>query len=290
MIWCLMVLDAPKLSHRLYISTYDPQGVRVPGIEPSKTRQVYLVLRDRIAGKRLDERDPLPGEQALAAEHGVSRVTVRRALAELEREGLIVRRRGAGTFVVGGGAQPIVADFSDVLANLIAMGQATSVKLIAFAYGPPPAAVAEALRLAPGERTQVSTRVRLVDGKPFSHLTTHVPERIGVTYGEADLAARPLLALLERSGIAVSSATQDVTAALATPEVAAALDVDVGSALLGVTRTVFAADGSGVEHLSALYRPDRYTLRMEMERLEARGIKRWATILPGETTDTRKAS
>ena len=97
-----------------------------------------------------------------------------------------------------------------------------------------------------------------------------MPERIGVTYSEADLAARPLLSLLERSGVQIEHATQEVTAVLASPEVAAALDVDVGSALLGITRTVFAADGSGVEHLSALYRPDRYALRMEMVRTEAR--------------------
>jgi len=263
------------------------------GIEPSKTRQVYLVLRDRIAGGRLDPAASLPGEQALAAEHGVSRVTVRRALAELEREGLISRRRGAGTFVVGaGGAKPIVADFSDVLSNLIAMGRETAVRLLEFGYREPPAAIARALGLGPGERTQYSVRVRLIDGLPFSHLTTHVPERIGVTYSEADLAARPLLALLERSGVHIERAMQEVTAALASPEVAAALDVDVGSALLGTTRTVFAADGSGVEHLSALYRPDRYALRMEMVRTENEGVRRWATVLPaGEPLrQSKKAS
>jgi GntR family transcriptional regulator len=261
------------------------------GIEPSKTRQVYLVLRDRIAGGRLDNQRPLPAEQALAAEYGVSRVTVRRALAELEQEGLISRRRGAGTFVLGAGAKPIVADFSDVLANLVAMGRETAVRLLAFDYREPPAAIARALKLAAGEKTQFSVRVRLIDGKPFSHLTTHVPERVGVTYSEADLAARPLLSLLERSGVEIERATQQVTAVLASPEVAATLDVEVGSALLGTTRTVFAADGSGVEHLSALYRPDRYALQMEMVRTEAAGVRRWATVLaPATEKISRKAS
>jgi GntR family transcriptional regulator len=260
------------------------------GVEPSKTRQVYLVLRDRIAGGR--GHGTLPAEQALAAEYGVSRVTVRRALAELEQEGLISRRRGAGTFVVGGRAKPIVADFSDVLANLVAMGRETAVRLLAFDYREPSAAIAQSLKLADGEKTQFSVRVRLIDGQPFSHLTTHVPERIGVTYTEADLAARPLLSLLERSGIQIERATQEVTAVLATPEVAAALDVEVGSALLGTIRTVFAVDGSGVEHLSALYRPDRYALHMEMVRTEAAGGRRWATVLtpPTSRQNTRKAS
>jgi GntR family transcriptional regulator len=265
---------------------------RMAGIEPSKTRQVYLVLRDRIASGRLDDPSSLPAEQALAAEYGVSRVTVRRALAELEQEGLISRRRGAGTFVLGGGAKPIVADFSDVLANLVAMGRETAVRLLAFGYREPPPAIAHALKLPAGEKAQFSVRVRLIDGQPFSHLTTHVPERIGVTYGEADLAARPLLSLLERSGVKIERATQEVTAMLASPEVAAALDVDVGSALLGITRTVFATDGGGVEHLSALYRPDRYALHMEMVRTEHKGERRWATVLAPASGQriTKKAS
>jgi GntR family transcriptional regulator len=262
------------------------------GVEPSKTRQVYLVLRDRIAGGRLDGQGALPAEQALAAEYGVSRVTIRRALAELEQEGLISRRRGAGTFVLGAGAKPIVADFSDVLANLVAMGRDTAVRLLAFDYREPSAAIASALKLNAGEKTQFSVRVRLIDGQPFSHLTTHVPQRIGVTYTEADLAARPLLSLLERSGVEIERATQQVTAVLATPEVAAALEVEVGSALLGTTRTVFAADGSGVEHLSALYRPDRYALHMEMVRTEDAGVRRWATVLAPAAGEqiTKKAS
>jgi GntR family transcriptional regulator len=266
----------------------------VAGVESSKARQLYLLLHDRIATGRLEEGGLLPGEQALAQEHGVSRVTVRRALAELEREGFVSRRRGAGTFVTANfSAKPIVADMSDVLAHLAAMGRETSVRLIEFAYREAPPAVARALRLKAGERTQFSVRVRLIDGKPFSHLVTHVPERFGVTYTEADLASRPLLALLERTGIKVERAMQDVTAMLATPQVAASLDVEVGSPLIGLTRTVFDAHGAGVEHLNALYRPDRYTLRMEMERKVSAGVGRWTAVLPtpaNEASSAKKAS
>ena len=251
------------------------------GIEMSKTQLVYLALRDRIQNSPLDSQGALPGEQALAVQHGVSRVTIRRALAELEREGLITRRHGAGTFALGKAiAKPIIADFSDVLAHLIAMGRETAVKLLEFGYQNPPAAIAQALKLHPGEKTQYSVRVRLIDGLPFVHLTTHVPEKIGVTYTEADLASRPLMALLERSGVRVDRATQEITAVLASPDVAAALHVDVGSALIGMRRTVFAPDGSGVEHINALYRPDRYTLSMELVRTGDNRERRWATVLP----------
>jgi GntR family transcriptional regulator len=266
----------------------------VAGVETSKARQIYLLLRDRIASGLVEEGGLLPGEQALALEHGVSRVTVRRALAELEREGRVSRRRGAGTFVRSEfAAKPIVADMSDVLAHLAAMGRETGVRLIEFAYREAPPAVARALRLKAGERTQFSVRVRLIDGRPFSYLVTHVPERIGVTYSEADLASRPLLALLERTGVKVERAMQDITATLASPEVAAALEVAIGSPLIGLSRTVFDQAGAGVEHLSALYRPDSYTFRMEMKRKISAGVRRWTAVLPtpaNEATSGRKAS
>src|SRR5580692_12016956 len=111
------------------------QGDRMAGVEPSKARQVYLLLRDRIASGHLDDGGALPGEQALAAEHSVSRVTVRRALAGLEREGLIDRRRGSGTFVIESRkARPMVVDLADVLSTLIEMGRSTDVRLLSFGY------------------------------------------------------------------------------------------------------------------------------------------------------------
>ena len=254
------------------------------GVELPKTRQIYLVLRELIASGALGADGALPGEQLLAAEHNVSRVTVRRALAGLEREGLIDRRRGAGTFVVENrAAKPLVADLADVLSNLIEMGRSTDVRLLSFGYQEPSAAVAELLRLAKGERVQRSVRVRIIDGKPFSYLTTHVPERIGVTYTEPELASKPLLALLERSGVSVDHATQEVSAVLASPEVAAALNVDIGSALIALTRAVYDAQGRGVEHLHALYRPDRYALRMDLKRIGGNNGRRWAPLANGSS-------
>lgn len=249
------------------------------GVELPKTRQIYLVLRELIASGSLGADVALPGEQALAAEHNVSRVTIRRALAGLEREGLIDRRRGSGTFIVEGrAAKPMVADLADVLSNLIEMGRSTDVRLLSFGYQDPSASVAELLRLAKGERVQRSVRVRIIDGEPFSYLTTHVPERIGITYTEPELASRPLLALLERSGVSVERATQEVSAVLASPEVAAALNVEIGSALIALTRAVYDRQGRGVEHLHALYRPDRYALRMDLVRTGKNDGRRWSPM------------
>jgi len=248
-------------------------------VEPSKTRRVYLVLRERILAGALPPGTRLPGEPDLAAAHGVARVTVRRALDGLEREGLVRRQPGAGTFVTGAdGAKTVVADFANLLAHLVEMGRRTRARLLAFAYETPPPAVAEALRLGAHERAQRSVRVRYIDDAALSHLVTWVPERIGVTYSEAELAATPLLALLERSGVRAERASQTIGATLAGPEVAGHLGVEVGSPLLAVTRTVFDGADRGVEHLQALYRPDRYAFQMELMRIGRGPARRWSPV------------
>ena len=95
----------------------------------AKAKQVYLVLRDRILSGAVAFGAKLPNENELARIHGVSRVTVRRALGELERERLIERRRSAGTRVVyRPSPAPMSADISGVLANLADMGRRTAVQ------------------------------------------------------------------------------------------------------------------------------------------------------------------
>jgi GntR family transcriptional regulator len=245
----------------------------------AKARQVYLVLRDRILSAAIGFGEKLPTENNLARAHGVSRVTVRRALAELARERLIERRPSAGTRVMyRPSPAPITGDIAGVLADLAEMGRRTTVKLLSFGYVPAVGAIADALGVAAGEILQRSLRVRLIDGQPFSYLTTHVPERIGLTYTKAELAAKPLLSLIERSGVKVERARQRISAALATPETAEPLQVNSGSPLIELVRVVYDRHGRGVEHLQALYRPDRYNLEMDLERSGRSSGRTWSPM------------
>ena len=248
-------------------------------VEPFKARRIYLLLSERIATGDLAAGARLPGEPSLAAEHGVSRMTVRRALDQLAQTGVVERRPGVGTFVRGGSVvRAIRAELSDVFAHLKEMGRRTGVRLLSFAYVTPPEAIAEALGLDRGHRTQRSVRVRLIDGAPFSWLTTHVPESVGDTYSEAELATMPLLELLERSGVIAERASQTIGATLAGPEVAEALQVEIGAPLLSLTRVVHDASGRGVEHLHALYRPDRFSFQMDLLRIGSLGERRWKPL------------
>ncbi|MCK9909124.1 GntR family transcriptional regulator [Microbacteriaceae bacterium K1510] len=254
----------------------------------AKAKQVYMVLRDRILSGAVGFGARLPTENELAEAHGVSRVTVRRALGELERERLIERRRSAGTRVIyRPSPAPMTADISGVLANLADMGRRTAVKLLSFDYVPAEGPVAQTLRAAPDQLLQRSVRVRSVDGVPFSYLTTHVPESVSVTFTKQELASRPLLELLERAGVKAEQARQRLSAVLATPDVADALDVRTGSPLIELVRVVYDQDGRGVEHLHALYRPDRYAFEIELVRSGADERRAWEPVVRanGPSTD-----
>lgn len=228
--------------------------------------RVYLLLRQHITEGAWPPEVPMPGEHELAETHGVSRITVRRALQRLEQEGLVLRRRGAGTYSRQPQPPKRRENLRGLIENLLAMGLHTKVKLISFDYVAATADVAEALELPVGTVVQKSVRVRSIKGAPFSHLTTWVPQEIGHRYRAQDLAARPLLQLLEEAGAQAVAAEQVISAKLADSAVAALLRVEAGSALLWVRRQVRDESGRVIEAIEALYRPDMYEYQIAMVR------------------------
>ena len=249
--------------------------------EGGKARRVYLLLRDDISNGRYTDGEFLPGENRLASSLNVSRITVRRALDALASDGWIEKKTGAGSVVLprGEGHEKIAANFAMLIPQLVEFDRKTTARLLSFAYEIPSRAIAKSLGLPKDGKVQTAVRVRLCNGEPISHLTTHVPEDIARNYDEADLASQPLFRLLERSGVQVDGADQSVTASLAAPDVAEALDVSVGSPLLSLERIVRDVDGRGVEHLSALYRPDRFRLEMSMTRVGAGDARHWEPVI-----------
>ncbi len=256
------------------------QTVHRISVDGAKSHRVYLGLRDEIISGAYPPGSKLPGELRLVERYGVSRVTVRRALAALEEAGMIRRTPGVGTVVLDQALSTtrITADASNLLPNIIRMGKDSQIRLLAFNYVPVAEPVRELLGLPPGARVQRSVRLRLIDGKPFSHLTTHVPAAIAQSYSEEDLESTPLYALLERSGVRLDSATQTVSATLATHETAQALEVAEGAPLISLNRVVYDVNGNGIEHLAALYRPDRYRLQINLTRAGDGDSRYWEHV------------
>jgi GntR family transcriptional regulator len=102
-----------------------------------------------------------------------------------------------------------------------------------------------------------------------------------VTFTQQELASRPLLDLLERAGVKVEHARQRISAGLAPPDVARALGLRTGSPLIELVRVVYDQAGRGVEHLHALYRPDRYAFEIDLVRSGAAKAKAWSPVARG---------
>lgn len=250
-----------------------------------KARRVYLLLREEISNGGFPAGALLPGENRLAQRFGVSRVTIRKALDALSADRWVEKRLGAGSVVLEPPqGETLSADMASLMPQIVEMDRTTTARLLSFSYGAAPEPVAKALKLERGAKVQTAVRVRHVENRPFSHLTTYVPEEIARSYDETDLAAQPLFRLLERSGVQIDGAQQSVTAALAAPDVADALTVSVGSPLLSLRRTVWDASGRGVEYLSALYRPDLFRLEMALSRVGTGEARHWEPVI-GEVSE-----
>jgi len=227
--------------------------------------QIYLVLRERLASGELAPGRPLPGELELARAYGVSRVTIRTALGRLAKEQLVRRQRGRGTFARRAAA-PRRGRLSGFFENVLMHGLRTAVRIVELSEIAAPAEVAEALGLAQGARVQKAIRVRSYRGGPVSIITTYVPADVARAFGRRELAAKPMLQLLEEAGVKVTEGEQTISAQLADPLAAEALEVGVGSPLLSVRRIVYGPKRRPMQYLLGLYRPDRYEYRMHLSR------------------------
>jgi len=239
--------------------------------------QIYLVLRQKIVDGTYPFGTTLSGEVDIAEEYDVSRITAKRALNELSVDGFVKRERGRGTTVsFRPSAAPLESSVEGLLENLLAMGLETQITLLEFDYVGANDIVASALAIEKGDNVQRAVRIRHLDGKPMSHLTTYVPEEIGQKFDKKDLSEKPLLSLLERIGVQVSAANQSITATLADAETASLLGINIGDALLKISRIVLDQDHRPVEFITVLYRPDMYQYRMALSRDYGGGVGTWS--------------
>lgn len=230
--------------------------------------QIYVIYRQLILAGALRNGDRLPSEAELSAKHDVSRITARRAMNELAQKGLVSRSRGKGTIVNHTlPATSFSGDFGGLMENLIAIDAHTSVEVLSFDYVSAPPAVAEALKLGRGAKTQRAERLRSSGTQPFSYILTYLPAKIGRSFNRADLGANSILSLIERSGHDVHSAKQSVSADIADADKARHLDVEQGAPLLKVTRVVSDSSGTPVQYIEIHYRTDAYQLNMELSRV-----------------------
>ncbi len=236
--------------------------------DPDATSPLYLQLVERLAAAiargRLKDGAALPAERALSERLRLSRTTVRKALDELARRGLVTARHGSGNFVAAAARleQPL-ARLSGFSEDMRARGREPAFAWLERGLAQPSPEEVLALQLAPGEQVARLVRLRTADGEPLAVERTAIPARHLPDPGVVTLS---LYAALRARGLEPVRALQHLQAAAAAPADAARLLIPPGSPVMATVRHGFLADGRPVEFTRSVHRGDRYDFVAEMRR------------------------
>jgi GntR family transcriptional regulator len=227
--------------------------------------QVAGVLRQRIEDGTYPVGAQLQPEDELAAEFGVSRATLRQALAELVMEGMVVRRQGRGTFVEPRNEKVLQQRYRGSLGDLIRESHRARFRDLEILHDETlPGYVSEVLRLDEPKGTIVR-RTRTMDGEPFAYTATYLPPHLGRKLTKQSLRRKALMEVLIDDGTVLASATQSVRAQLADMDMCGKLDVEIGAAVLYVERLVNDDEGQPVQFVRSWYRGDRYEYTVTLD-------------------------
>lgn len=228
--------------------------------------QVEQALAARI-GDELRPGDRLPTEGELIAEFGVSRITVRRAVQELAARGLVVTRRGQGTFVTAPRLRQPLTALTGFVEDMEAQGLQSRARVLRVEEVSAPPEARAALDLPLGSSVTLIQRVRLAAGQPVSFDVTYLPVHLGSLVAQDDLENEQIFTLLEtRHRTPLIEADYALTASTADAAVAAALEVPEGSAVFRIERTSFTTGQLPVDYEVLHYRGDAITFTTRLPR------------------------
>ncbi len=229
--------------------------------------QLKQILLTDLRERALAPGTRLPGDHELCGTYDISRTVVRQALAELETEGVIERVKGRGTFVAPERtAEHLVQSLTGLHEDVAARGSQLRSVVRRLEVVPADEQVAAQLELEPGAEVVVVERLRFVDDEPWVLATAYLPHAVAPGLTAVDLTEQSLYAVLESEyGVHLTHGRRGVEAALAGPDLAAALAVAPGDAVL-VLRSLAYAGERPVEMFVAYHRSDRSRFEVVLQR------------------------
>lgn len=241
--------EAPRRDVRAEIlALLDPAG------STPRYKQLADAIRYLIQREVFRPGEALVSERDLATLTGFARITVRSAVEELLREGILTRRHGSGTYVSRRIEQPlsVLAGFTE---DMRSRGLRAGSTWIAKEIVRPTPNEAFALGVGPNEPVLRLSRVRTAEEEPLAIEIAVVPASV---LGSPDLVTTSLYAALAQVGARPVNGVQRLHAALANAEEAGRLLIAPASAVLRIERRAFLANGRPVEFTASTYRGDRY--------------------------------
>ncbi len=230
--------------------------------------QLYKLLRAGILDGTFINGAQLPTEGQLSEKFGVSRITSKRAMDELAREGLVERHRGRGTHVTHEStAVPMVAPMVGMLQEIQSIGQSSTATTLQCRMAKPPRKIRQLLGLSADKVILQLRRVRHHDNIRFGYYSSWT-RLVDLPEDPSVFEHTPRMSYFRSKGLKVSFINQSLTACAANAEAAKALGVEQGTALLSLTRLAYRRrhpEKYPVDYLRVLYHPERFEYRIDLE-------------------------
>ncbi|PYN74505.1 MAG: transcriptional regulator [Candidatus Rokuibacteriota bacterium] len=227
--------------------------------------RIAEALRERIQDGELPPGARLDNQRQLARSFGVTLMTLRQALELLEREHLITRRHGLGTFVAAPSIDYDILQLRRFAGDLTAKGEHVATRLLGTPFAVADRRVAEALKLPARGRVLVLERLRLVDDHPMSLQRSFLPLPLGDEVVRADLASTPLHQVLEfKLGVVITRARETVSAVRLGRREARELGCRAGEPAFESERISYDAGGAPVVFDRVFIPGDRFRITREL--------------------------
>jgi GntR family transcriptional regulator len=228
-------------------------------------RQIEEALRERIRSGALRPGAQVATEPELMVEYGVSRATVRQALAGLVAEGLLEIRRGLGTYVTAPRFEHTIGGFYSFSREIERHGLQPGTKVLDLRTQPASETIGEALGVPAGTTVVALRRLRLAGQDPLVVETSHLPATRFPGLETVDFSQVRLYdTLMNRYGCRPTRARETFEPILLTSDEAALLDQRRGEPALRVERIAFDQDDIPIEFCRSTVRGDRYRYSVEL--------------------------
>ena len=229
--------------------------------------QIKEILRNRILDGTYKAHEQMPSESDLTRSFEVSRITVRQALGDLQKEGLIFKIHGKGTYVSQPKAFQNLGKLQGFGEAMATMGYETFSQVISFKIVPADKTVALKLGLGENEMVSEIRRVRYLNRAPISLDVTYLPKTIGERLIKEDLAHRDIFLILENDyGYSLGQAELQIEAMLADESLGRLIHLQEGSPVLRIERLTFTTDNQPLDFEYLYYRGDAFQYRLRVER------------------------
>lgn len=229
--------------------------------------QIKDILRDRILEGVYESHEQMPSESELMKAFKVSRITVRQALGDLQKEGLIFKVQGKGSYVSKPKAFQNLARLQGFGEAMASMGYETYSRVIGDQITTAGTTVGARLNIPASESVVEIRRVRFLNREPISVDVSYLPQAIGERLLREDLAHRDIFLILENDyGVPLGQAELQIEAMLADEALARLLKVVEGAPVLRIERLTFTAEGKPLDFEYLYYRGDAFQYRLSIER------------------------